>query len=131
MDEQPVVLLVGHCSADARRLAAAVRAACPAARVESAGDTRALEARLGAARLVLVNRVLDGRFGRSTGPDLVALVAERGIRVMLVSNLEGAQREAERAGGAPGFGKADLGGDRVIALLREVIDGAGEPGRGA
>jgi len=124
MANQPIVLLVGHCSADARRLTRAVLDAVPGAKVEAVGDARVLDSKLPTARLALVNRVPHGNFGDRGGLALVAhAVGAKGPAVMLVSNLERAQAQAEQLGAMPGFGKSDLDHDTTIALLRSAIVG--------
>jgi hypothetical protein len=120
-DPGPLVLLVGHCTADARSLAGAVRDAAPDARVEAVGNGRDYEERLPGAALVLINRRPDGWFGNASGLDLVSLAVDRGVRAMLVSNLSEAQQEAEKRGALPGFGKAEGGSDRVRSLLQAAI----------
>ncbi len=73
--------------------------------------------------LVLVNRVLDG--DGSQGLDVVRQIAAdeklRSIPVMLVSNYEDAQREAEASGAKRGFGKAALGSPATLARLKPYL----------
>ncbi len=73
--------------------------------------------------LVLVNRVFDADGG--PGMDLIKqLKSDPGLRsvpVMLVSNYEDAQEEAEAAGAAPGFGKAALGRPHMLERVRPFL----------
>ncbi len=118
------VLLVGHCLPDSFSLKRALKRAAPeadATRVNSRAD---LEAHLADASLLLVNRVLDGRFGVASGVDLIRELREANggaaVPMILVSNFEDAQAEATEAGAQPGFGKNDLrttGPERIAAAL--------------
>lgn len=108
-DEQRIVVLVGHCRPDAWALATAVRSALGEVDVRNVDDESALEPALDGAHLLLVNRVLDGHFSNASGLDLIrALAADGAPPVMLVSNHDDAQADAEAAGALPGFGKLRL-----------------------
>jgi two-component system chemotaxis response regulator CheY len=73
--------------------------------------------------LVLVNRVSDA--DGSSGLDLIrSLKADPAlaeIPVMLVSNYNDAQEQAEALGALPGFGKADLNKEKAAQRLRAVF----------
>jgi hypothetical protein len=43
------------------------------------------------------------------------------LKMILVSNYQEAQRDAEAAGALPGFGKRELGTPRVLQVLREAV----------
>lgn len=121
--DRPLVVLVGHCGFDASRLASAVRDAGAHAHVV---DTQAeLESSLPGAALVLVNRVLDGRFADRCGLGLIrrlgAAAGAHEPRIMLVSNFPEAQAEARAAGALPGFGKDDLSGGRASEAIRSAL----------
>jgi CheY-like chemotaxis protein len=73
--------------------------------------------------LVLVNRLIDG--DRSEG---MALVTEarndpslRETPIMLVSDIEDAQRLAVAAGAVPGFGKSKVGDSSTVRLLAQYL----------
>lgn len=102
------VVLVGHCGPDSYALRSAVGAAAVGAEVVFANDEAELERQMAGASLLLVNRVLDGGFEDNGGIELIRRLAATGARVMLVSNFEDAQAEAERAGALPGFGKRTM-----------------------
>jgi len=74
--------------------------------------------------LVLVNRVLDA--DGSSGLDVLRQIRadEKGtaVPVMLVSNFEDAQAQAERAGAVRGFGKAALGQPAMLARVRPFLE---------
>lgn len=117
--DKPRILSVGQCSFDHRSIARHLGEAYGAE--VTAADTKGqalTSLRAGEFDLVLVNRVLDG--DGSSGLDLIrAIKADPGVAgmpVMLVSNYEDAQAEAQDAGALPGFGKADLLRGPVPAL---------------
>jgi CheY-like chemotaxis protein len=74
-------------------------------------------------RLVLVNRLVfaDG----SEGMPLIQRMQEeeltQDVPVMMVSNYADAQKKAIASGAVRGFGKADLGTDGVIELLKDFL----------
>lgn len=116
------VLLVGHCGPDAYMLRSAVRSIAPEAEIHMIDDESRLPDLLGSADLVLVNRVLDGRFASDDGVGLIAsLSSDAPARFMLVSNYPDAQSRAEAAGALPGFGKSDMRSEqtrsRIVAAL--------------
>lgn len=116
------VVLVGHCGPDSFALRSAIRSALPGAEVEFANDPEALETELGRADLLLVNRVLDGRFPTHGGIELIQNLAagERPV-AMLISNFPEAQAAAEAVGAAPGFGKAEMYTEQTRQRLREAV----------
>jgi hypothetical protein len=87
-----------------------------------ADDADDLEAELSRASVLLVNRVLDGDFGTSSGIELIARLAKAENRpaMLLISNYPEAQQQAIAAGALPGFGKAELYNPRTAELLREA-----------
>ena len=120
------IVLVGHCGADGAALRRAAASALPEAEVAMVNDEASLTDHTGPGALLLVNRVLDGRFEAETGVALIERLAggEAAPRLMLVSNFAEAQREAERAGALPGFGKSELFGGAAHQRLRAAA-GAG------
>lgn len=73
--------------------------------------------------LVLVNRVLDadGASGLNVIRRIKQEATGQNLPVMLVSNYEDAQREAEDLGAVPGFGKAALGQPRMLARVKAYL----------
>jgi two-component system, chemotaxis family, chemotaxis protein CheY len=117
--DKPRILSVGQCSFDhgsiTRHLGEIYGAEVAGA--DTKGQALAT-LRAGEFDLVLVNRVLD--FDGTSGFDLIrAIKADpelAGVPVMLVSNYESAQSEAQSLGALPGFGKTDLRHGAVPAL---------------
>jgi hypothetical protein len=125
-EETRAVVLVGHCGPDAWMLKSMVGKAAPGRPIEMANSDRDLEAYLDSAALLLVNRVLDGRFGTESGIELIGSLASReggAPPMILVSNLPDAQAEGERAGARPGFGKSDLYAAETIERVQRAIAG--------
>ena len=125
---KPRVVLVGHCGADGRMLATAVRRAVPEAEVVHADDQASLDAEMRDASLLLVNRVLGESYAHTAGVDLIREVAAIDVApkpaTMLVSNFDDAQRSAEDAGALPGFGKQDLNTPKVTERLKQALASA-------
>jgi hypothetical protein len=114
------VVLVGHCGPDAYALRSAVRTAVPEAEFVAANDDEQLVKASDGADLLLVNRVLDGDFPAG-GIELIGRLAAAGAKVMLISNYEDAQAEAERAGALPGFGKTSMYSEEAKERLRSAL----------
>lgn len=126
-DQQPAIspaadrtiLLAGHCGPDAHMLAAAVRSAAPGARIVMNTD----ESTLWQAQpdLILVNRILDGRYEEEQGLGLIRRAVERGVPVMMISNYADAQAAAVQAGAVPGFGKSEARSDKAAGAIRAAL----------
>ena len=123
------MVLVGHCGADTAMLSHALSLAVKDVPVVSANDVRALEGYASTDSLLLINRVLDGRFGTGSGVELIAQIRARpeAPAMMLVSNYEDAQAKAVEAGALPGFGKADAYDPATAARLLEAAGGSASP----
>lgn len=119
------ILLVGHCLPDRFMLSSAVKHALPDAKTEAVNTERDLDRHLPDAALLLVNRVLDGRFEASDGVSLIAGLSDGadgdGPALMLVSNFPEAQLAAEQAGAAPGFGKSKMRSEEAARRLRDAV----------
>ena len=122
-DEQPLVLLVGHCGADSYGLDELVAQASPNAKTSRVNSVRALRDQLNDAALLLVNRQLDGRFGVAGGIELIRTLRAEGVStpMMLVSNFPDAQEAAIEAGAAPGFGKRELRDPATVEKVRTQL----------
>ncbi len=117
--DKPRILSVGQCSFDHRSLTRHLRETYGAevAGADTVGQALAT-IRAGAFDLVLVNRVLDA--DGSSGLDFIRTIKAdpelAPIPVMLVSNYEDAQADAQSLGALPGFGKTDLLQGAIPAL---------------
>ena len=119
MSDAKRILLVGHCLPDRYLLSRAVKKAIDGVEIEHANTDDALAKHLPQSHVLLVNRVLDGRFEHTSGVELIRELRERsGAACMLISNYEEAQAEAQQAGALPGFGKSELGKPTTHERLR-------------
>lgn len=124
------VALVGHCGADASSLERLVSRLGEHASAVRVNDEESLREAIGSADVMLVNRVLDGSLGTSSGVELIRMIAAarddgRRPALLLVSNYADAQEEAEASGAMPGFGKSDLRGAGAASRLEAAIRAAG------
>jgi hypothetical protein len=104
-------------------LKSTVERALPGVEIEIVNSTDELNDVLDRAGLLLVNRVLDGSFEDESGIDLIRRLRSRGRseEMMLISNLDVAQRDAVSAGARLGFGKSALYDPGTTGMLREVF----------
>lgn len=101
--------------------------AAPGRALEMINSMAQLEPVLETAAVLLVNRVLDGKFASDSGIELIELISGRDGRrppMILVSNLEDAQAQAESAGAMPGFGKSDLYAPTTVERVQAAIGAA-------
>jgi hypothetical protein len=121
-EPEPTFVLVGHCWPDRRALKSAVTRAVPGARVVNAGDMAALGAPVDGKTVLLVNRVLEGRFAIHDGVELIRRLYEGDDppTTILVSDYPEAQADAVAAGARPGFGKSQLRDEQTARRLREA-----------
>jgi len=119
------VALVGHCGPDSWMLKSMIKRVLPDAEIFKVDSAKELEKVMGETRVLLVNRVLGGRFGTSSGVELIRdLVSQDGDgpAVILISNYEDAQAEAEAVGALPGFGKSGLNLPSAAERLNEAFN---------
>jgi hypothetical protein len=116
------VALVGHCGPDMFALRSALRSVLPGAEIVTVQDEKSLATTAAEADLLLVNRVLDGRFEDESGLKLIERLSGATPAVMLISNFPDAQAAATDAGAAPGFGKKELYSDTMRDRLRAALD---------
>ena len=118
------IILVGHCGFDGGNIARVAQQAAPQAEVSSADSAQDLEG-VGPESLLLVNRVLDGGYGTSSGVELIQKLSTRDNppATMLVSNFPDAQADAEKAGALPGYGKNDLATDAATSKIKAALNG--------
>ena len=122
------VLLVGHCGPDSSYLRMSVRKAVPEVDIVAADDGQELAKALagGGIDLVLFNRELGYGYDPDTGVEAIRALrpAYPDLKMMLVTNYDDVQRQAQAAGAVPGFGKRELGTARVTELLRDALGSA-------
>ncbi|MEM6552692.1 MAG: hypothetical protein AAF750_11270 [Planctomycetota bacterium] len=122
----PRIALVGHCGFDSGSLTRLVQSTFPDATVTAVNQQDQLAPPADNAPsfdLLLVNRVLDGRFDAANGIDLIRTVSPH-TPALLISNFPESQADAEDAGGQPGFGKSDLNKPLAADRLRDALDTA-------
>ena len=118
------VALVGHCGFDSGSLSRFAQQLFPQAEVVRVNDQAALDRVAEADALLLVNRVLDGRFDAGgSGIDLIRTLAAGpdAPAMMLVSNYDDAQQQAQEAGALPGFGKSHIGDPATAQRLVKAL----------
>ena len=120
------VVLVGHCGADGMMLEESVRQALGAGvTLARANSSDQLQRYVSSGSLMLVNRLLDGRFDAGDGIELIQNLSGQADppTTMLISNYHDAQEEAVAAGAQRGFGKSDIHAPATLALLRQAVRG--------
>lgn len=118
------IALVGHCGFDSGSLTRFAQDAAPHAEVSRVNDQASLETIAKPGTLLLVNRVLDGRFtAGGSGIDLIQSLSnsEDAPAMMLISNYADAQEQAVEAGALQGFGKSALGQAATRELMVNAI----------
>ncbi len=119
------VFLVGHCIPDSYALKSALRSISSSIKMERINNEQTLIDQLSEADLLLVNRVLEGRFSSENGVDLIASLASNNAvnppKMMLVSNYEDAQQHAVQAGAVPGIGKSSLYDDQTAQRIQSAF----------
>ncbi|MFG0256872.1 MAG: hypothetical protein ACF8GE_03115 [Phycisphaerales bacterium JB043] len=120
MSDTHHIVMVGHCVPDQFLLKRAVKKAVPGAEISKVNSSSALDEALSSASLLLINRVLDGRFGDDDSQSMIERLSSR-VACVLISNYEDAQQEAERAGAHPGFGKSKLGAEETHERIRGAL----------
>jgi len=96
----------------------------PDAKIVLINSENDLKKHLPSLRVLLVNRILDGRFESEQGVDLIRTVAaqpESPPVSMLISNFADAQQAAEAAGAKRGFGKSELNSPAASERLQSAF----------
>ena len=119
------VALVGHCGFDSGSLSRFASEALPGVEVVRINDQASLDEAISPQTLLLVNRLLDGRFDvGGSGIELIREIAASNdaVPTMLVSNFEEFQREAQAAGALPGFGKSQVGDPVTRQRIADAVE---------
>src|SRR5688500_13171865 len=117
------ILLVGHCGVDGPRLKDELSRALRGVDVERLNSDDDLRRAGGeGADLLLVNREPVGFDGE--GLDLIKAVKSLNpdCKVMLVSDYDDAQQQAEKAGAIKGFGKSEMGSPKLAEHVKQALD---------
>jgi len=120
------VMLVGHCGFDAGSLARAVSRVAGDLPVSLINTQQQLDEQADGSTLLLINRILDGRFDARSGVALIEQFTGRddAPAMMLISNFDDAQADAQQAGAMPGFGKAQMDSPQTQRMLQQLLDGS-------
>lgn len=120
------IALVGHCGFDSASLRRWVGTTLPDADLVAVNRQAELDQHAHGQALLLINRVLDGRFDAGSSLDMIRGLAggDDPPRTMLISNYEDAQADARAAGAYPGVGKSDLGTPAAAKRLRHAATSA-------
>jgi CheY-like chemotaxis protein len=119
------VLDVGNCGPDHYAISQLLQEHFDVTVVQAHGMRDAMSLlRQGAFDLVIVNRVMD-RDG-TYGIDIIqAIKADSNLAdlpVMLISNFENHQTQAQQAGAIPGFGKSALYSPETVDIFRPYLE---------
>lgn len=119
------VVLVGHCGLDSPVLGSWAKQLLPDTEIARVNRQAELGDYLNGRSLLLINRVLDGRFDHPTSLKMIETFAAQDDppRMMLVSNYPDAQAEAVAAGAQPGVGKSEL---NTAEAGQRLLDAAAE-----
>ena len=123
MPDARSVILVGHCMPDKFMLRSAVKRLVPGSDIVTVNDEKKLAKHASSQSVLLVNRVLDGRFDTRSGIELIESLAAADDPpvAILISNRPDAQEQAVAAGARPGFGKSDLYAGSTAKILRDAV----------
>lgn len=121
MSDSRVIVLVGHCGPDAFALQSAIRGFVPSAEVRRVNDGSELAGMMSEVDLLVVNRVLDGRFDTESGIEMIRALGENDPPAMLITNFPEHMEESIRAGAVPGFGKQSMRSAEAEAALRDAL----------
>ncbi len=122
MTQDVRVILVGHCIPDSMFLTRFVRKHAKGATVERVNKDAALTEVLGQPMVLLINRVLDGRFADLSGQRVLEQTLNTPSVPLLISNHADAQQAASEAGALRGFGKAELGNPESAQRLLAAME---------
>lgn len=127
VDVKRKVLDVGQCNADNYRISELLQKHFDAQVDRSHSLDEAIKSATNTAYdLILINRLLDadGSAGMDVLSSLKSDPASAKIPVMIVSNYQDAQDQAEKNGAMAGFGKANLDSPETLDKLSQFIGSA-------
>ncbi len=104
----------------------AVSSAAPGTLITMADSDRELaQAITSGTDLLMLNRQLEFGFAQGDGVAVLRQIKQQhpAQRVLMVSNYPETQEEALAAGALPGFGKREIGTEKVKQRIREALNG--------
>jgi hypothetical protein len=116
------IALVGHCGPDAFALQSSVMGFVPGAVLHRLGSMDELSEKMDQLSLLLVNRVLDGRFGHDSGIELIRALGDDAPPAMLISNFPESLEESVAAGALMGFGKRTMRSAQAETALKSALN---------
>ena len=116
------IALVGHCGPDAFALQSSVMGFIPGAVMHRLNSMDELNAKMEQLSLLIVNRVLDGRFRSESGIELIRKLEDGSPPAMLISNYPESLEESVAAGAVMGFGKRGMRSSEAEAALKTALN---------
>jgi hypothetical protein len=121
MSEQTQIALVGHCGPDAFALQSSVMGFVPGSVIHRINSADELSSKMPELALLLVNRVLDGRFGSESGIELIENLSDDAPPAMLISNFQESLLESVAAGAVMGYGKKSMRSPEAESALLSAL----------
>ncbi len=115
------IALVGHCGPDSFALQSSIMGFVPGAVILKINSMDELNAKMAELSLLVVNRVLDGRFNSESGIELIRDLGDGNPPAMLISNYPESLQEAVDAGGVMGYGKQKMRSPEAETALKNAL----------
>ena len=115
------IALVGHCGPDAFALQSSVMGFVPGSAIHRLNSMDELNAKMSELSLLIVNRVLDGRFNSESGIELIRGLGEGSPPAMLISNFPESLDESVAAGAVMGYGKKKMRSAEAETALKSAL----------
>ncbi len=115
------IALVGHCGPDAFALQSSVMGFVPGSAIHRLNSMDELNAKMSELSLLIVNRVLDGRFKSESGIELIRGLGEGSPPAMLISNFPESLDESVAAGAVMGYGKKKMRSAEAETALKNAL----------
>ncbi|MBL4699153.1 MAG: hypothetical protein JKX70_10005 [Phycisphaerales bacterium] len=115
------IALVGHCGPDSFALQSSVMGFVPGSVIHRLNSMDELNAKMSELSLLIVNRVLDGRFDSESGIELIRGLGEGSPPAMLISNFPESLDESVAAGAVMGYGKKKMRSAEAETALKSAL----------
>lgn len=115
------IALVGHCGPDSFALQSSIMGFVPGAEIVKIQSAEELAAKMPELSLLVVNRVLDGRFASESGIELIRGLGDDAPPAMLISNFPESLAESVEAGAVMGYGKKKMRSDEAETALKNAL----------